>query len=75
MSWSHDIKINDEVVTFIDYKFALCDDGSIRFDEELNLDSLKAKSGDLFMLRIEKDHVIFRKIHKPFAVVPYPPGP
>ena len=60
---------------FCDYNFILGHDGSITFDKELTLESLESKEGDVFELQLRYGKLVFVKIQRPYAVVPFPPGP
>lgn len=60
---------------FHDYWFKLENDGSLTFDPILDIKSIEAKEGDVFELQIHNSHIVFVKIKKPYAVVPFPPGP
>lgn len=60
---------------FADYKFFLGYEGSITFDSELKLANIDAKVGDVYEVQERDGRVVFVKIQRPYAVVPFPPGP
>jgi hypothetical protein len=49
---------------FVDYTFDLLHNGSIRFDKELELSSIKASEGDEFVIKIINDRIVFVKKDK-----------
>jgi len=60
---------------FADYQFYLGHDGSITFDSELQLANIDAKVGEVYEAQERDGRVVFVKIQRPYAVVPFPPGP
>jgi len=62
-------------VMFCDYQFVLGHDGSITFDSELQLANIDAKVGEVYEAQERDGRVVFVKIQRPYAVVPFPPGP
>jgi len=55
--------------------FTLGHDGSITFDSELQLANIDAKVGEVYETQERDGRVVFVKIQRPYAVVPFPPGP
>ena len=71
MSLTH----SEHKMLFHDYWFKLEHDGSLTFDPVLEIDSIDAKEGDVYELQMREGHIVFVKVKRPYAVVPYPPGP
>ena len=60
---------------FCDYQFTLGHDGSITFDSELQLLNIDAKVGEVYEAQERNGRVVFVKIQRPYAVVPFSPSP